>query len=406
MGKEDVEVGVAMSGTQREHMLEYLQKLTLELKAEERRQSIKEKELHKVVNSLQQNISQLEISGLDTNSYEVRLCLECLRCLRNTCAGCSSNQDVILSCNITDQLCSLITTCLDYISQSGLPSETLLTLLRCSIQLSVNLVSNNNGGQSLIWSAFFPVIFKKLLTCGDMKSCQYSCMLLLGCLKSPNILEKFMRSEERTSISEAVLHLSTVETELDFSLQLANFLVLQENFIQETLISMNTEAKTILVEIIAAHLSEEQEDTSAPSTITSAALLNLAETFEKVCHSVINLATGEEKLSSDEKIPALVTKLLSTLCVATSSPSKSSLKTLQERKSLIISSLELLLMVHAIGKKGDNVFTVTQTLTSNDSNTNPVHGFRRDLVRLIGNLSYQCKENQDVVSELHIGSFC
>ncbi|PIK56277.1 putative ataxin-10-like, partial [Apostichopus japonicus] len=61
----------------------------------------------------------------------------------------------------------------------------------------------------------------------------------------------------------------------------------------------------------------------------------------------------------------------------------------------------LLLMVHALGKEGNNLFTVTQKnlAAAERASDNPVHGFRRDLVRY-RNLSYRCKTSQDLVRDL------
>lgn len=82
---------------------------------------------------------------------------------------------------------------------------------------------------------------------------------------------------------------------------------------------------------------------------------------------------------------------------------KSSFQYHSNRDEIFFISPELLLMVHALGKEGNNLFTVTQKnlAAAERASDNPVHGFRRDLVRLIGNLSYRCKTSQDLVSTVY-----
>lgn len=58
-----------------------------------------------------------------------------------------------------------------------------------------------------------------------------------------------------------------------------------------------------LLDIISAHLSEEDDDIDSRSIIDEKALISLAEIFEKDCHHVIKFAAGEEdKENSDFKV--------------------------------------------------------------------------------------------------------
>ncbi|PIK48024.1 hypothetical protein BSL78_15125, partial [Apostichopus japonicus] len=395
--KHDLVYKVEMASQQ--HILESLQQLTLKMKQTENRWS-SDDELEDVILTLSKTSTCMQHS--QPSPYELKLCLESLRCLRNACAGCRKNQDLLISRKVPELLCKLISAATHDAAQAESPEEDVLTLLRCSIQLAVNMVTDNNQGQQCIWDILYPGSVIGVLTCDDTKAQHYGCMLVLACLKSPQILATFETSNERIRLSEAVLTICTKETELDFSLQLVTFLLQQTYFIPDSLVNLSSDARMTLLDIISAHLSEEDEDSDSRSIIDEKALKSLAEIFEKDCHHVIKFAAGgEEKENSDFKVPIVITKLLTALCIASSSPSKPALSILQGRKSTLISSLELLLMVHALGKEGNNLFTVTQkNLTAERASDNPVHGFRRDLVRLIGNLSYRCKTSQDLVRDL------
>jgi len=59
----------------------------------------------------------------------------------------------------------------------------------------------------------------------------------------------------------------------------------------------------------------------------------------------------------------------------------------------------LLDAIHKIGKKGDNLFSSVDKVTDTvDIDKNHAgYGLKRDLIRLIGNMTYKSKANQDMV---------
>lgn len=79
---------------------------------------------------------------------------------------------------------------------------------------------------------------------------------------------------------------------------------------------------------------------------------------------------------------------------------------LQNEKGLLIDAVYLLRMVHDVGKENKlNLFSsvqnMEQVLNREKMESDPVFGFKRDLIRLIGNLCYEQKENQDQVREIN-----
>ena len=63
---------------------------------------------------------------------------------------------------------------------------------------------------------------------------------------------------------------------------------------------------------------------------------------------------------------------------------------------------DLLHSVQMIGAQGQNAFSDVTKLSelgrSDVRNDNPVYGFKSNLIRLIGNLAYRDRSNQDAVS--------
>ena len=98
--------------------------------------------------------------------------------------------------------------------------------------------------------------------------------------------------------------------------------------------------------------------------------------------------------------PAEVLRLLSLLTAISADVEK--LKFLQEDKSLLIDSLYLIRMMNDMGKsEEDNMFKPVRKmadLNKEETVSNPVYGFKRDLIRLLGNLCWKHKENQDQVN--------
>ncbi|KAH9493186.1 Ataxin-10 [Bulinus truncatus] len=75
---------------------------------------------------------------------------------------------------------------------------------------------------------------------------------------------------------------------------------------------------------------------------------------------------------------------------------------IQQDSELLICAVNLLRSIHDIGKSGDNVFSREEKASSLDSIDphHPVFGLKKDLIRLIANMAYRHKSNQDLVRSL------
>lgn len=74
---------------------------------------------------------------------------------------------------------------------------------------------------------------------------------------------------------------------------------------------------------------------------------------------------------------------------------------LQHDKDLLVNAGVLLINVHRLGKRPNNVFTPLQklcTIQDDESLRSPTTGFKADLIRLVGNLCWKNKQMQDLVS--------
>ena len=63
----------------------------------------------------------------------------------------------------------------------------------------------------------------------------------------------------------------------------------------------------------------------------------------------------------------------------------------------VLSVLELLRLIHAAGNDGTNIFSSSGCVRAEGDVSSVAEGFKSHLIRLIGNVCYQNKDNQDKV---------
>ncbi|NXJ62410.1 ATX10 protein, partial [Rostratula benghalensis] len=117
-----------------------------------------------------------------------------------------------------------------------------------------------------------------------------------------------------------------------------------------------------------------------------------ASCFQEKCEAVLKLTSSAG--AEDEE--ALVTiRLLDVLCEMTSNNGQ--LEHLQALPGLLETAIDTLRLTHLAGKQAVNIFTATHAMTGQEEISHPAVGFKSHLIRLIGNLCYKNKENQNKV---------
>ncbi|XP_038068691.1 ataxin-10-like [Patiria miniata] len=355
-----------------------------------------------------------EDAPLLSNPSVLEACSWCLRCLRNACVQSPPNQQTVWDAGAVDSLKQLI----QIISSAPSPKqeEELVVCLRCAVQLLGNLISGQEELQGLAWQAVFPQTLLSVFQCADPKASLYLCMVVNMCVQgsSPRgYAQQLWTSDDGYRLVEAAVALCETESEQDFSLQLLQSLIVIPEFIPAVFNRLTPPSKIILLDILAAYLSHGSDDSASlpveaedeasgrkESFPCLPAVEFLAQVFEEEAGSVFGLVSEEQwgNIEKDKK-PLFVMRLLNTLCEATAHPEAR--KILQQRMSLLECSLGLLDRANSAGKKSGNHFTSTQTLEGASAQANPFFGFKRDLVRLIGNMCHSHTANQDKVRELH-----
>lgn len=151
---------------------------------------------------------------------------------------------------------------------------------------------------------------------------------------------------------------------------------------------------TLLDITIAKVMADEPLARDAVPVFLSHAQL-LASTFVDQCKVVLKL-TSEQQAEDEE---ALVTiRLLDVLCEMTANSDL--LGYLQVYPGLLERVVDLLRLVHVAGMDSTSIFSTCGYMKAEGNVSNVAEGFKSHLIRLIGNMCYKNKDNQDKVSEM------
>ncbi|XP_064510111.1 ataxin-10 isoform X3 [Pseudopipra pipra] len=217
--------------------------------------------------------------------------------------------------------------------------ELLLPALRCSLQFLGNIAAGNGDSQNSLWKCAFPDLFLLLIVTDH----------LLQCPELVKALYAKLSNQERVT----------------------------------------------LLELMLAKVSEKSSVGSEELEVLGSHATFLAGCFQEQCGAVLRFAAAPQ--AQDQE--ALVTvRLLDVLCELTSSSGQ--LDRLQALPGLLEAAVDTLRLTHLAGKQAVNVFTATHAVTGQEEVSHPAVGFKSHLIRLIGNLCYKNKENQDKVYEL------
>nr|XP_011710313.1 ataxin-10 isoform X2 [Macaca nemestrina] len=320
----------------------------------------------RVLDILKKSSHAVELACRDPSQVEnlassLQLITECFRCLRNACIECSVNQNSIRNLDTIGVAVDLIL----LFRELRVEQEALLTAFRCGLQFLGNIASRNEDSQSIVWVHAFPELFLSCLNHPDKKIVAYSSMILFTSLNH----ERMKELEENLNIAIDVIDAYQKHPESEWPV-------------------------TLLDLMIAKITSDEPLTTDdIPVFLRHAELI--ASTFVDQCKTVLKLASEEPP--DDEEALATI-RLLDVLCEMTANTEL--LGYLQVFPGLLERVIDLLRVIHVTGKETTNIFSNCGCVRAEGDISNVAEGFKSHLIRLIGNLCYKNKDNQDKVNEL------
>lgn len=330
----------------------------------------------------------------------IDLATESFRSLRNSCAGCKKNQEECLRMPGLYWTAATILNTLMGSHKSKPLQASEVQCLRCGVQFLGNAASGFDESKSLVWEASFTII-KSLLNSGDSTLANYTCMMVYTCL-TPRHITDLIGSKEGVDIVSAVLsHLQDTE----WGLYILEKLLYNPNFLEKTLKMSQHKDKILLIEFINQKLRalEEREsgrnNSSQPHLEAKVAMGNIvfiSTQFKTLGPQVISLTKQKDP---EDKDTIYCSKLLESMCLATAT--QNHYQDLCNDADLFKCAIDLLQQMATLGKQ-DNVFAVlNKAADASQANQNhPLFGFKKDLIRLLGNMVYKNRQNQDRLREL------
>ncbi|KAM6436651.1 ataxin-10 isoform 2-T2 [Liasis olivaceus] len=329
------------------------------------------------------DVTYKDVSTLAQLDSHLLLLSECFRCLRNACVQCANNQNVMRNLGLIDASIHVI----QLLQKLETDLESLLIAFRCSLQFLGNIATGNRDSQNSVWKLAFPSLFLNCLNHQDEKIIDYCSMILFTCLNPERT--KQLQEQNNLKIALGVLQASRRSPELEWmTLIVTNHLLKCPELVKALYAKLSNQERTALLEVILSEMKENHV------IIGEEMATFLAVSFEEKCQSVLRLASA-----TNEDEEALVTiRLLDVLCEVTSNPGE--LQSLQACPGLLEVAISLLQLVHLAGKQTANIFTASYS-TEQEEISHPPVGFKSHLIRLIANLCYKNKGNQDKVYELN-----
>lgn len=339
-----------------------------------------------------------EVKGLSEAVTEV------LRGLRNSCVGSKENQDSICK---NSKIPLLTRDLIRMVLKEG--NEDAEIQLRCAIQFVGNAVVNNCDNQCLVWNCFNPD-FPLLLSSCDWTLGHYTCMVIHNCLQTliskpqSDVRPIDVKDPLMQSLILAVMDMLKKD-DSEWAIYVLEDLLLLPDFMEVMYPQLDNDQKLLILEVMANLLQRPCEENksfkvSLPK-ICESNLLHLAKDFKEMSTTLLSVGSAD---SSDEKEmqPFVILKELEVLCWATCQHIGYR-ALVQDDTGLLTSAIKLLQSIQDFGQDGESIFAPLNKITDLDrvDPQHPAHGIKRDLIRLIGNMVYRNKANQDKVRELN-----
>ncbi|XP_014388653.1 PREDICTED: ataxin-10 [Myotis brandtii] len=346
----------------------------------------------RVLDILKRSARTVELACRDPSRVEhlassLQLITECFRCLRNACIECSVNQNSIRNLDTIGIAVDLIL----LFRELRVEQEALLTAFRCGLQFLGNIASRNEDSQAIVWVHAFPELFLSCLNHPDKKIVAYCSMILFTSLNS----ERMKELEENLNIAIDVIetHQKQPESEWPFLIITDHFLKSPE-LVRAMYAKMSNQERVTLLDVLIAKMVGEEPLTKDDTTALLGHAELVASTFVDQCRVVLKLTAGQH--DDDEALATI--RLLDVLCEMTANTDL--LSYLQVYPGLLERAVDLLRLIHVTANDTTDIFNTSACIRAEGDVKNMAEGFRSHLIRLIGNMCYKNKDNQDKVNEL------
>lgn len=344
-----------------------------------------------------------------------------LCCVRNAMPNCARNQQLVAE---TEDLLNPIISCIQWTFKTPDPAQppedppedsvreaesgdveederrkAYSTLAISCVTCLGNLVAANPKTRRIVWP-HFKSLLEDVLVFWDKEVAQASTMILHNCLLEAEVKEDLCKCPAGKEVLTQLLTLYEAETKYScFVLLALEVLLAAEGFLQDAWGGLPEGQQCLCLEVVEAGLTHTSKPLSSPQ---GTPILKFLVGFFKTQADRI-LRTHADWPGPDSA--QVLAKLVNFTCAVAASDTWR--HTLQQDRSLLVTSVALLQCMHEIGKMGSNAFTPLDRFTDLDDEAqmsqaeqHPAFGFKCDLIRLIASLVHLNSPNQDLVREM------
>ncbi|KAK7084113.1 hypothetical protein SK128_009820 [Halocaridina rubra] len=342
-----------------------------------------------------------------------------LFCLRNAFVNCSRIQLMVAE---TDELREILLACVKWVFYSGqgksfdtagseekedgcgIPSLYAKTsqLAVASITCLGNLVAANTETRKIMWPYLQPQI-REMLGYHEESVSYLSAMVIFNCILEKRLREELCKCDEIDNVISDLLTLymngeTSSEKALCFVLYTLEVLLCCEGQVNNTWKGLSGKQQLLVLDILSSIL--EGKSGSKCGSLSPSSVTYLLGIFKNEADKILRTLTRE----LEDHTALVIVRLLNFLCSLAASEYWS--PTLREDTSLLITVVSLLQCLNDIGGVEENGFSrlgldeLPDEEKLVEAETHPAYGFKRDMIRLIANLVYRHKANQDTVREM------
>ncbi|XP_065059193.1 ataxin-10-like isoform X2 [Rhopilema esculentum] len=299
-----------------------------------------------------------------------------MECFRNACVNCEKNQLLILKQPDVLETALGILQLDSHLEDQGLSLAFSMTKT-VSLQFIGNLVAANSTCQVHVWNRIFPDLTRLFMERISAPHKNILCMVIYNCiLESPEV---YGTKEFSLLLAQIIDFSQNFDTE--WGLLILQHAVSSKGFpdLYDQLAGQHKQ-RLVLLDLLHACISD------GTNAVPQHTIAFMAKQFKGYLNVIV--FGKESQMETFEQLVELVLLLLQILCDATSHPKYIDTCTDEGLVDCAISYLK-----HLSKFK-------TDTRNSKEPHRDGTFGVKRDIVRLIGNLCFKNKANQDQVRAL------
>ncbi|XP_065332799.1 ataxin-10 [Cloeon dipterum] len=300
--------------------------------------------------------------------------------LRAVCAKGKVFQDAVAESNIIKHSTEIIQKLLN--DPRCLQYERVLVCIRVGVQFFGNFVVDNDHTRSLMWNSNKSLL-RELLNLSDVRAANFTAMVVYNIFKGNTAIPY----TEVTHIFPMILSLAAKESE--FALFCVEHLISWPGFVSQVYPVLGVGERLFLLEVC-------RELTGKGAHLPADTAMLIASEFKKKADIIFVAHNG---LPTPD--PSESAALLEAVATASGIVGSDGAAKLQQDGALLTSAVFLLRGIHACMSVEDKLSAFdARGEKVQELRQSPMYGFKAQLVRLIGNLCYRNKINQDKVRDM------